>query len=69
MLSCESGVQQGRLVSSPGLPQQRLQLPQRLADRFLHGRAVHRRPVPSTPSAHVHRHTSQDHRLLADCCE
>lgn len=63
------GVQQGRLVSSAGLPQQRLQLSQRLADRCLYGRAVHRRPVPPPPTAHVHRHPGQDHRLLPDCRE
>ncbi|PSN46070.1 hypothetical protein C0J52_02286 [Blattella germanica] len=57
-----AGVQQGRLVPGPRVRQLRVQLPQRVAHRGVHGGALHRRPVPAAPAAHVHGGARQAHR-------
>ena len=54
-----AGVQQGGVVSSPGVHQLCLQFPQRLVDRRFHSRTFHSHTIPTAPASYVHNCPSQ----------
>jgi hypothetical protein len=59
-------IQHGRLVPVLRVHQFGVRLVERVADRRLHRRALHRRAVPSAEAAHMHRVQGEDRRHQFD---